>query len=104
MRTDPIASRLAAQDPAGWWVKPGPGYAPKYTGTVWSLMFLDQLGADPAAPAGRGRLRVRADHAQAASGGFAASGQGSEAAPPPSRVIHCLTGNLLAAYRARLAR
>ena len=25
MRTDPIASILAAQDPAGWWEKPGPG-------------------------------------------------------------------------------
>jgi len=39
MRTDPIASILAAQDPAGWWVKPGPGYAPKYAGTVWSVVF-----------------------------------------------------------------
>ena len=48
MRTDPIAATLAAQSPEGWWVKPGPGYAPKYTGTVWSLIFLDQLGADPA--------------------------------------------------------
>jgi hypothetical protein len=49
-RTDPIASILAAQDPAGWWIKPGVGYSPKYTGTVWQLMFLDQLGADPAEP------------------------------------------------------
>src|SRR5512139_1146170 len=48
MSADPIATILAAQDEAGWWVKPGPGYAPKYTGTVWSLIFLDQLGADPA--------------------------------------------------------
>lgn len=45
-RTDPIASILAAQDPAGWWEKPGPGYATKYRGTVWQLIFLDQLGAD----------------------------------------------------------
>lgn len=34
MRCDPIAGILAAQDPAGWWVKPGPGYGPKYQGTV----------------------------------------------------------------------
>ena len=96
MRSDPIAAILAAQDPAGWWVKAGPGDAPKYTGTVWSVIFLDQLGADPCTP--RWPLpRDVLSHAQASSGGFAASGEASEAAPPPSRVIHCLTGNLLAA-------
>ena len=26
MTVDPIRSILAAQDPAGWWAKPGPGY------------------------------------------------------------------------------
>lgn len=46
MRTDPIAAILAAQDPAGWWAKPGSGYLPKYTSTVWQVVFLDQLGAD----------------------------------------------------------
>ena len=33
MGAPPIAPILDAQDDAGWWVKPGPGYAPKYTGT-----------------------------------------------------------------------
>ena len=47
MKVDPIAGILAAQDEGGWWEKPGPGYGPKYRGTVWNLMFLDQLGADP---------------------------------------------------------
>jgi hypothetical protein len=46
MDSDPIKSLLAAQDPNGWWVKPGPGYSPKYRGTVWQVIFLDQLGAD----------------------------------------------------------
>jgi hypothetical protein len=46
MQTDPIASILAAQHPEGFWVKSGPGYAPKYRGTVWQVIFLDQLGAD----------------------------------------------------------
>ena len=46
MQTDPIASILAAQYPEGFWVKSGPGYAPKYRGTVWQVIFLDQLGAD----------------------------------------------------------
>ena len=47
MAADPIASILDAQSPGGHWEKPGPGYATKYRGTVWQLIFLDQLGADP---------------------------------------------------------
>jgi hypothetical protein len=97
MHTDPIVSILAAQDPAGWWVKPGPGYGPKYRGTVWSLMFLDQLGADPRHPKVAAACEYVLTYAQAASGGFAASGQKAETPPPPSLVVHCLTGNLLAA-------
>ena len=29
----------------GYWVEEGLGYFPKYHGTVWSLIFLAQLGA-----------------------------------------------------------
>ncbi len=95
-RTDPIASILAAQSPEGWWVKPGPGYGPKYTGTVWQLMFLDQLGADPDEPGvGRACDHVLA-HTSVSSGGFGASGAAASG-PPPSAVIHCLNGNLLRA-------
>ncbi|MGD9713267.1 MAG: nitrogen fixation protein NifH, partial [Thermomicrobiales bacterium] len=50
MSSDPIAAMLAAQSAEGYWVKPGAGYGPKYTGTVWQLIFLDQLGADPGHP------------------------------------------------------
>ena len=95
--TDPIASILAGQDPAGWWERPGPGYAPKYRGTVWQIIFLDQLGADPAEPRISAACEYVLWHAQAPTGGFGASGSGREAAPPPSSVIHCLTGNLLRA-------
>ena len=96
-RTEPIASILAAQDVAGWWEKPGPGYSPKYTGTVWQLIFLDQLGADPAEPRIRAACEYVLAHAQAPTGGFGASGAEREAPPPSSSVIHCLTGNLLRA-------
>ena len=99
MRTDPIAAILAAEQPAGFWVKPGPGYTPKYRGTVWQLIFLDQLGADGS----DARIQAACDyvlsHTQAESGGFAYWGGGSRehAPPPPSLVIHCLNGNLLRA-------
>jgi hypothetical protein len=90
MRAAPMAAILEAQDAAGFWVKPGSGYGPKYTGTVWSLMFLDQLGADP-----RDRRIARAcayvlGNAQAPNGGFGWSGTNST-------VVHCLNGNLLRA-------
>jgi hypothetical protein len=91
-RTSPVREILGAQHPEGWWVKPGPGYTPKYRGSVWSMIFLGQLGAD-----GRDR-RVRRgaeylfDHtrARAPYGGFSLNGT-------PAMMVHCLQGNLCAA-------
>ena len=99
MRTDPIVSILAAQQPEGFWVKPGPGYTPKYRGTVWQLIFLDQLGADGSDAHVRAACAYVLSHSQARTGGFACWGGGSrpEAPPPPSLAIHCLNGNLLRA-------
>jgi len=96
MRDRPIAAILAAQDPAGWWGRPGAGYGPKYASTVWSLIFLDQLGADGDDPRVRAGCAYLIDHAQTASGGFGAVAAG-EARPAPSTVVHCLNGNLLRA-------
>jgi hypothetical protein len=97
MRVPPIAPILEHQHPGGFWEKPGAGYGRKYTGTVWSLIFLDQMGAD-----GRDRRIARAceyvfEHTQSGSGGFGISGALSERPPPPSAVYHCLNGNLLRA-------
>jgi hypothetical protein len=96
MSTDPIASILAAQNAEGWWAKPGPGYSPKYTSTVWQVIFLDQLGADGSDP----RIRVACEyilsHTTSSSGAFGASGASGDR-PPPSSMIHCLSGNLLRA-------
>jgi len=96
MRTDPIAAMLAAQDPAGWWGRPGSGYGPKYASTVWTLVFLDQLGADGADPRIGKACAYLLDHTQTASGGFGAIASG-ESRPAPSTVVHCLNGNLLRA-------
>ena len=95
MRTDPIAAILAAQHPDGWWIKPGGGYSPKYTGTIWSLIFLDQLGADGSDPRVRAACGYVLDHAHAPNGGFGWSG--GAAVPAPSTVAHCLNGNVLRA-------
>jgi hypothetical protein len=97
MEVDPIRSILDAQDPAGWWSKPGPGYGPKYLGTVWQVIFLDQLGADPDHPQVARACEYVLRWCPTSAGGFGCSSVGKEAPPPPSAVIHCLNGNLLRA-------
>lgn len=97
MRTDPIAAIMGAQSPGGWWVKPGPGYGPKYTGTVWNLVFLDQLGADPQDEGVQRGCEYVLRWSATDVGGFGCSGSATERRPPPSSVIHCLNGNLLRA-------
>jgi hypothetical protein len=93
----PVKDILAAQHPEGYWVKPGPGYGPKYRSTVWQLMFLDQLGADGRDPRIRAACEYVLAHSQAPNGGFGASGFERAVRPPNSSVLHCLNGNLLRA-------
>ena len=87
VRHSPVKEILAAQAREGNWEKAGPGYSPKYTGTVWQVIFLGQFGAD------RGDRRVRAgadyvlDHSRAPQGGFSASATAAG-------LVHCLEGNL----------
>lgn len=95
MAADPIRSILSAQTAEGYWVKPGGGYSPKYTGTVWQLIFLDQLGADPGHPQVRAAGEYILEHTQAVNGGF--SYTSAPRRPPPSGTAPCLHGNLLAA-------
>jgi len=90
MRTGPVPAMLAAQDSAGYWVKPGPGYGPKYQGTVWQIVFLAQLGADSADPRVRAGCEYAISHNTAAHEGFSMSGA-------PSAFVHCMAGNLAAA-------
>ena len=96
MAAAPIAPILGAQHREGYWVQPGRGYGPKYSGTVWSLMFLDQMGADGSDPRIRRGCEYVLEFTQTSSGGFGASAGGAGRAAP-SGVIHCLNGNLLRA-------
>jgi hypothetical protein len=93
----PVKSILDAQYPEGYWVKPGPGYSPKYRSTVWSVIFLDQLGADGSDPRIRAACEYVLSHTQAPNGGFGSSGSANASRPPNSAAIHCLHGNLLRA-------
>lgn len=87
VRRSPVRDVLEAQDREGFWVKAGPGYAPKYTGTVWQVIFLGQFGAD-----GENRIVRRGadyvlDHSRSVLGGFSCNAS-------PAAMIHCLQGNL----------
>ena len=90
MSTGPVPKILNAQKQEGYWSKPGPGYSPKYQGTVWQVIFLAQLGADGAHPAVRAACEYVLCHSIASHGGFSVNGT-------PSTFIHCLAGNLGAA-------
>jgi hypothetical protein len=90
MATGPVPPILAAQDPAGYWVKPGGGYSPKYQGTVWQIIILAELGADPADERVRRGCDYLLGHSIAATGAFSISIH-----PVPSSAVHCLNGNLL---------
>jgi len=90
MSTGPVPVILDAQDPEGYWVKPGPGYNPKYRSTVWSVPMLAQLGADGSDPRVQKGCLYILDHAIDKNGAFSASATQGGA-------ILCLMGNLGAA-------
>jgi hypothetical protein len=86
-----IATILDNQQAEGCWVKPGPGYDPKYRSTVWSIVLLAQLGASAQDDE---RIQRGCDyllnHALTTGGQFTASGS-------PAGTADCLQGNLCAA-------
>lgn len=90
MARGPVPAILAAQAREGYWSKPGRGYTPKYQSTVWSLIFLAQLGADGRDPRVDAGCDYALAHSRGAGGGFCAT-------TGPHGVIHCLQGNMIAA-------
>jgi hypothetical protein len=87
VRSSPVKEILAAEKPEGWWVKPGPGYAPKYTGTLWQVIFLGQFGADGEDRRVRRAADYVLDHSRSPYGGFSAGAN-------VTGMIHCLQGNI----------
>jgi hypothetical protein len=88
----PIAAILANMHPDGYWSEPGPGYLPKYTSSVWSLVMLSQLGALAALDERVARgCSYMLEHGLAVHGQFTASGA-------PSGTADCLQGNMCEAF------
>lgn len=87
----PIAEVFSHMENEGYWIKPGPGYSPKYSSTIWSIILLAQLGANA-----REDKRIEQacnyllDHALAEGGQFTMIASGA-----PSGTADCVQGNLL---------
>jgi hypothetical protein len=87
----PIAQILAKMNKEGYWEQAGAGYYPKYTGTVWSVILLGQLGALVKMD---GRIAIACsyllEHSLVKNGQFTVNGL-------PSGIADCLQGNLCGA-------
>lgn len=87
-----ISEILAKMNKEGYWEKPGAGYYPKYTGTVWSIILLAQLGASSETDE---RLAIACsyliEHSLTEGGQFTINGM-------PSGTADCLQGNLCESF------
>lgn len=87
----PIALVLANMQKEGYWEEPGAGYYPKYTGTVWSVILLAQLGASIEMD---NRISTACsyllNHNLTENGQFTVNGR-------PSGTVDCIQGQLCAA-------
>ncbi|MGI2335278.1 MAG: nitrogen fixation protein NifH [Dehalogenimonas sp.] len=84
-----IAAILAKIRPEGYWVKPGSGYGPKFTGSVWSLMILAQLGADVTHPKVQRAAEYLLEHTISPVGWFSYNGMNPG-------LLHCHAGYVAA--------
>lgn len=96
MTTGAVPAILAAQRDDGHWEGPDRFYTAKYRGTVWQLIILAELGADGRDErVRRGCEAILRDAQDPISGGFATDRARKTGGGLPSRVIPCLTGNLV---------
>jgi hypothetical protein len=96
MTSGAVPHILAAQGSDGHWEGADRFYTAKYRGTVWQLIILAELGADGSDErVRRGCEAVLRDSQDAASGGFAVDRSKQTGGGLHSRVIPCLTGNLV---------
>lgn len=94
MMTGLIPAILGCQEPGGYWGTPDKFYTQKYGGTVWQLLVLAELGADPADPRVKSACEFILDRSHERElGGFSMAHAVRTGGGRASEVIPCLTGN-----------
>jgi len=96
MKEGVVPRILAKQEAGGYWGNPDDFYIrSKYTGTVWTLLILAESGADAKDRRVKKACEFLLAHSQdRQSGGLAYTGS-SENGGHHSKVIPCLTGNMV---------
>ncbi len=90
LSTGRVSKILSAQHSDGYWFKPGASYSPRYRGTVWQILFLSELGADPLDERVKRGCEYLIEHNMASNGAFSCNQP-----PTPDGALHCLNGNLI---------
>ncbi len=87
---------LAKQNDDGSWGTPARFYTDKYAGTVWTLLILAEMAADPDDQRVKNACEFILKHSQdPESGGFSYAESAKTRIGLPSSVIPCLTGNMV---------
>lgn len=96
MEKGAVPKILSGQNEDGSWSDPAKFYTDKYRGTVWTLLILAELGANPAEPRVRRACEFILKHSwNPESGGFSYQQSTRTETGLPSGVIPCLTGNMV---------
>ncbi|MCD1294072.1 nitrogen fixation protein NifH [Methanocella sp. CWC-04] len=96
MKTGIVPAILEKQDDEGYWVDPKRFYTAKYTGTVWQVIILAELGAGEKDSRVKKACEFILNNSQdRESGGFSMSVSVKNGGGRHSEVIPCLTGNMV---------
>jgi hypothetical protein len=96
MKIGIVPAILDKQNEAGYWGEPLKFYSNKYSGTVWQLIILAEMGADINNTRIKKACEFILDHSQdTESYGFAVNSSSKKGGGRHNEVIPCLTGNMI---------
>lgn len=96
MRTGVVPDILVRENAEGYWENPRSFYTAKYSGTVWQLLVLAELGADGKDERVRRACEsILKDSQDRESGGFSFHTSAKGGGGRHNEVIPCLTGNMI---------
>lgn len=96
MKIGVVPKILSKMHPEGYWENPKSFYTAKYKGTVWQIIILAELGADPADNCVKKACEFILENSQHhESQGFSMMHAEKTGGGRQSEVIPCLTGNMV---------